>query len=198
MTILAHGKGTYHVKAVLNDHVQEIALQEVLYLPELEKNLLSINAMVKRGAAVTFKEDRCEISKNSKIVTEGEIQGKLYVLNVVKEHANVAKQQYLRHCRFGHLGMNNVNKLIDDEMVNGMDGATKMNENQFCEACTKGKQRRCPYPKTVDYRASKPSELIHSDVCGPMSVSSLGGSRYYVSFIDNYSRYHVLEWYYSV
>ena len=143
--ILAYGKGTYHVKAVLKDHVQEIALQEVLYLPELEKNLLSVNAMVKRGATVTFKEDRCEISKNSKIVAEGEIQGKLYVLNVVKEHANVTKQQpdpdrYLWHCRFGHLGMNNVNKLIDDEMVNGMDGATNMNENQFCEACTKGKQ----------------------------------------------------------
>ena len=55
-----------------------------------------------------------------------------------------------------------------------MDGATKMNENQFCEACTKGKQHCCPYPKTADYRAIKPFELIYSVVCGPMSVSPLG------------------------
>lgn len=193
-SILAYGKGTYHVKAAVDDHTQKIALQEVLYLPELENNLLSVNAMVKRGATVTFKENRCEISRNSKILAEGEVQGKLYVLKIMKEHVNVAKQQpnadrYIWHCRFGHLGMNNVNKLIDEGMVSGMDSVSKTNEDRFCEACTKGKQHRCPYPKTADYRASEPFELIHSDVCGPMSVSSLGGSRYYVTFIDDYSRY---------
>ena len=82
-----------------------------------------------------------------------------------------------------------MNKLIDENMISGMDGANNTKENQFCEACTKGKQHRCPYPKTADYRASEPLELVYSDVCGPMPVSSLGGSRYYVTFIDGYSRY---------
>ena len=78
----------------------------------------------------------------------GEIQGKLYTLNIVKENVNIAKQQpetdqylYMWHCRFGHLGMNDVNKLIEENMVNGMDGVSNKNDNQFCEACTKGKQR---------------------------------------------------------
>ena len=132
-----------------------------MYVPELEKNLLSVHAMVKHGATVTFKEDKCEISRNSKILALGEIQGKLYTLKIVNKHVNIAKQQpdtdqYLWHCRFGHLGMNNVNKLIDEKMVNGMDGVSNMKENQFCEACTKGKQHRCPYPKNVDYCASEP------------------------------------------
>jgi hypothetical protein len=39
-SILAYGKGTYHVKAVVDDHIQHIELQEVLYLPKLVKNLL--------------------------------------------------------------------------------------------------------------------------------------------------------------
>ena len=110
----------------------------------------------------------------------GEIQGKLYTLKIVKEHVNIAKQQpemdqYLWHCRFGHLGMNNVNKLIEENMVNGMDGVSN-NNNKFCEACTKGKQHRCPYLKSADYRASEPFELVHSDVCGAMPVPSFGGS----------------------
>ena len=112
----------------------------------------------------------------------------------MKEHVNIAKQRpdadkYLWHCRFGHLGMNNVNKLIEGNMVNGMDGVNDKSDNQFCEACTKGKQHRCPYPRTADYCASEQFELVHSDVCGPMPVSSLGGSRYFVTFIDDYSRY---------
>jgi hypothetical protein len=52
-----------------------------------------------------------------------------------------------------------------------------------------GKQHRTPYPRGVAERATEPFELNHSDVCGPMSVSSFGGSRYYVSFIDDYTRY---------
>ena len=84
-SILAYGKGTYHVKAAVDDHTQNISLKEVLYLPELEKNLL------KRGATVTFKEDKCEISRNSKILAVGEIQGKLYTLKIVNEHVNVAR-----------------------------------------------------------------------------------------------------------
>ena len=117
-SILAYRKGAYHVKADLENHTQKLSLQEVLYLPELEKNLLSVHAMVKRGATVTFEENKCEISRNSKILAVRKIQGKLYTLKIVKEHVNIAKQQpdtdwYLWHARLGHLGMNNVNKLID-------------------------------------------------------------------------------------
>ena len=118
----------------------------------------------------------------------------VYPEDCERAYANVAKQQpdtdrYLWHCRFGHLRMDNVNKLIEGNMVSGMDGVSNTSKNNFCEACAKGKQHRCANPKTANYRANEPFKLVHSDVCGPMPVSSLGGSRYYVSFIDDYSRY---------
>ena len=53
-SILAYREGTYHVKADLENHTQKLSLQEELYLPESEKNLLSVHAMVKRAATVTF------------------------------------------------------------------------------------------------------------------------------------------------
>ena len=46
-SILAYGKDTYLIVADLGDRVQNISLRDVLYLPELEKNILSVRAMVK-------------------------------------------------------------------------------------------------------------------------------------------------------
>ena len=53
-SIFSYGEGTYHIKAVVNGKLQKIALRDVLYLPELDKNLLSVRAMVKLGAVVSF------------------------------------------------------------------------------------------------------------------------------------------------
>jgi len=51
-----------------------------------------------------------------------------------------------------------------------------------------GKNHRQPfYPS--DTKTSKPLELIHMDVCGPMPVSSFGGSNYMATFLDDYTGY---------
>ena len=54
-----------------------------------------------------------------------------------------------------------------------------------------GKHSRSPFPKKSSRVTTKPLELVHSDVCGPMSVDSIGGSRYFITFTDNYSRFVV-------
>lgn len=56
-----------------------------------------------------------------------------------------------------------------------------------CEVCAESKMTRLPF-KANGTRAKSLLQLIHADVCGPMSTNSLGGGRYYVSFIDDYSR----------
>ncbi|MCQ7056702.1 transposase family protein, partial [Clostridioides difficile] len=43
--------------------------------------------------------------------------------------------------------------------------------------------------KAKGYRAKEVLELIHSDLCGPMSIQARGGFEYFVTFIDDYSRY---------
>lgn len=82
--------------------------------------------------------------------------------------------------------MNYVRKLLNENLVNGI---TDIEEDiAFYEGCVMGKQHQCPYPNDKHYRADRSFELVHIDVCGPMSVNSYGGSRYYVAFIDDYSR----------
>ena len=40
----------------------------------------------------------------------------------------------------------------------------------------------------TEHRATKILELVHSDVCGPMKTPSIGGARYFLTFIDDFSR----------
>ena len=56
-----------------------------------------------------------------------------------------------------------------------------------CKGCAKGKNTKKTFLSSKS-KAKGILEIIHSDVCGPMSSSSLSGYVYYVSFIDDFSR----------
>ena len=85
--------------------------------------------------------------------------------------------------------MDNLTKLINENMVDGMNTTGQSGDNSTCESCMMGKQHRTAYPKEIPYRATQPFEIVHSDVCGPMHVNSHGNSKYFVTFVDDYSRY---------
>ena len=72
-------------------------------------------------------------------------------------------------------------------------GLPKINEINLCEGRVYGKQSRNSLPVYKVWRASNYLELVHVDVCGPMSVESLGGSRYFLLFTDDYNR---MSWVY--
>ncbi|KAK4402464.1 Retrovirus-related Pol polyprotein from transposon TNT 1-94 [Sesamum angolense] len=57
-----------------------------------------------------------------------------------------------------------------------------------CEACLQGKQHKKPFPSRTSWRAKAVLELIHTDVCGPMRTPSHEQNRYFILFIDDYSR----------
>ena len=61
----------------------------------------------------------------------------------------------------------------------------------FCDACQYGKVHKLHFGVTENKTAS-PLELIHTDLWGPTPITSLNGYRYYISFIDDYSRYTLI------
>jgi hypothetical protein len=76
-------------------------------------------------------------------------------------------------------------------MVEGMEDLT-LNQNDsinLCNGCIQGKQHRQPFPKSGATRANDLLEIVHSDVCGPMKTTSLGGARYFLTFTDDKSRH---------
>ena len=56
------------------------------------------------------------------------------------------------------------------------------------ESCLEGKMTKQPF-NAKDRRAQKLLELVHSDVCGPMSIQAKGGYKYFITFTDDYSRF---------
>ena len=92
------------------------------------------------------------------------------------------------HRRFGHLGMKNLQKLATDQLINGLDyDVTK--EIKFCEPCVDGKHHRSSFQKSDGRQATKLLKIVHSDLCGSLEAKSLRGAEYFVTFIDDKSRY---------
>ena len=58
----------------------------------------------------------------------------------------------------------------------------------FCEGCIEGKMHRKPYKPVKEIISKRKLQCVHSDVCGPMPKESIGGRKYFVTFIDDYSR----------
>jgi transposase InsO family protein len=84
----------------------------------------------------------------------------------------------LWHRRLAHLHPAAMRSLID--------GLT--HDDAICEVCLKAKQKRKIVRIPVQ-PTTRPYELVHSDLCGPFSTPSLGGKRYYIIFVDDFSRY---------
>jgi len=57
----------------------------------------------------------------------------------------------------------------------------------ICESCLASNATAKPFSKAS--RASSPLKFIHSDIYGPMNVKARHGAFYFLTFIDNYSRY---------
>ena len=63
----------------------------------------------------------------------------------------------------------------------------KINHEGVCKGFSQGKNTKNPFPSS-NSKAKAILDIVHSDVCGPMSTTSLSRYVYYVSFLDDYSR----------
>ena len=193
--ILAHGEGKVKLLTVNSTREIVLDLHQVLFVPKLTKNLLlSVPAMASMGAEIYFDKDKCLVRKNSQEFVIGSLLGDmLYMVNSVEyaqlSTANSAPLPAVWHLRLGHLNYTYMNQLMKKEMVDSLNYDVDTQSQKECEACVLGKMQKKPFPKQSQHRATRPYEIVHSDVCGPMQVKSKGGSKYMLTFTDDFSRY---------
>lgn len=103
----------------------------------------------------------------------------------------VKDEAWRSHARFGHLHFRALHELGARNMVHGIP--TIAHPNQFCEGCTIGKMHRTPFPRSSTYRAEQALELVHGDLCGPITLATTSGNKYFLLIIDDYNRYMWME-----
>jgi len=195
----AVGKGSIVVESNVEGHARRIVVQDVLHVPKLHANLLSVSKLVSRGLKVHFDTLGCAVrTREGEMLAANRMEGNLYQLDLklvggadvsclAHTSANGPLME-LWHRRLGHLNAKGIKVL--QGMVSGIDlGKLPCKVEPFaCEGCVEGKLARQPFPTDGANRATKVLELVHSDVCGPMRTTSFGGAKYFLTFIDDFSR----------
>jgi transposase InsO family protein len=65
--------------------------------------------------------------------------------------------------------------------------------DKFCDRCALGKMHRTPFPRISAYRAERVLDLVHGDLCGPITPETPSGNKYFLLVVDDFSRYMWLE-----
>jgi transposase InsO family protein len=165
-------------------------MKDVLYVPGLTKNLLSISSLDKKGIKVAFIDGEVLMWLKVKTIEDAVVIGtKEDGLYKLKGHLDATLTHSTKspcelwHRRLAHIKYKSlpyVSKVVTDLLE------FKVDHEGVCKGCAQGKNINNPFPKSNN-KAEVILDLIHSDVCDPIPSTSLRGYVYYVSFIDDYS-----------
>lgn len=191
-----NGMGKVALVADTGQEKHHIDISRVMYVPDLRTNLLSVSAIADRGFKLTFDEKGAVIfDKKGKVWARADRIGNLYYVRQCQEVVNNIEMKSLSrkmidiwHERLGHVNERDLKSMAKHGLVDGLkiSDSDKLSE---CEVCAREKQACKPFPTGNQERTKDLLEIVHTDVCGPMRHSSVGGKTYFVTFIDDKSRY---------
>jgi len=179
--------------AITLDH----SITNVLHVDSLKYNLLPVSQLFEMGYNCLFTDKGVEVSKrnDSSILFTGRLKNKLYLVDFSKRKAKletclVAKSSmgWLWHRRLAHVGMRNLAKLLKDNHILGLTNI-QFEKDRICSACQARKQVGVPHPPKSIMTTTQPLELIHMDLFGPVAYLSIGGNKYGLVIVDDYSRF---------
>jgi hypothetical protein len=186
---LPNGQQTAATKegtVVLSD---KLKLANVLYVPSLQCNLISVSQLINESDCVAqFTNKICAIQDRTSrmVIGAGELREGLYYLRgratVATVQTGNEKSFNLWHKRLGHPS----SKVL--ELVSNI-GAGKISSlrNQVCDVYLRAKQIRDKFPAS-DNKTLESFQLIHCDLWGPYRTTALCGARYFLTIVDDYSR----------
>jgi hypothetical protein len=171
-----------------------LTLKDVMYVPGLKKNLVSVAMLEDHGYDVIFSKGKAFLHHiASGQVKQIRVQVKnLYKLDVEDCVALSTKAEKVQsqdiselwHRILGHLHHGALK--IMQQISTGLPKGT-LEQRDTCKGCTLGKYTKASF-HDKDSRAQVILERVHSDVCGPFSTTSTTKHKYYVIFVDDFSR----------
>jgi histone deacetylase 1/2 len=179
--------------STINADANPLQLRNVLHVPQISKHLLSAHQLTKDND-VFLEIHPYHFLVNDQASRARLLQGKceagLYpiksseisVAKCAMLSARASKEQW--HRRLGHPSSQVVNSILS---LNKLPVCNNSQHANVCNACQQAKSHQLPFPLSTHVSTS-PLELIYTDVWGP-AIVSVGGFKYYVSFVDDFSKF---------
>jgi hypothetical protein len=169
----------------------------VLLVDSLSYNLLSISQLCGIRFDILFTNVCVKILRreDSYVAFIGRLTHKLYLVDfqtsrVPADTCLVAKSDkgWLWHRWLAHVGMRNLDKLLKNDHIIGLTNVT-FEKDRVCGSCQTGKQHGAPHhPKNV-VTTKRPLELLHMDLFGLVAYLNIGGNKYGLVIVDDFSRF---------
>ena len=189
----AEGQGKVVLKMTSG---KELTLNDVLHVQEIRKNLVSGSLLSNKGFKLVFVSNKFILTKNWMYVGKGYMRNGLFKMNVMivvppikninnknTSSAYMLESSNVWHGRLGHVNYDALHRLINMECLPKF----QIDPNHKCEICVESKLTRTSF-QSIE-RSSETLELIHSDICDLKFIQTRGGKKYFLTLIDDCTRY---------
>ncbi|GJT28692.1 retrovirus-related pol polyprotein from transposon TNT 1-94 [Tanacetum coccineum] len=176
---------------------KDLVLSNVLHVPNITKNLISGPILSNKGFKLVIESDKLVITKGGVYVGKGYLDEGLFKLSVVTDDNVINNNNagtstasvymidpsFLWHSRLGHVNFRSLQRMINL----GMLPKCSKDKISKCEICVESKYTSHSH-KSVE-KSNEILGLIHTDLCDFKATPSRGGKNYYITFIDDCSKF---------
>ena len=167
---------------------------DVYYIPDLKSNIISLGQATEAGCDVRLKGECLTMhDRDGKLLVNAKrSRNRLYKVRMgIKDKTCLLTTETSEstrwHERLGHINWETIKTMVQRELVVGVPQVT--GNKRVCSSCLLGKQVRKTFPQATMYRANRALELVHGDLCGPITPSTRPGNKYVFVLIDDHTRY---------
>ena len=186
-----------------------LTINNALYVPSATEDLISVGKCCEEGYDFFFQYDAVYVRKQTQLPVHDaqfarvgtRINGLYRTVNNSRYSSSPKKRvrwadledhalhvsTELMHKRMGHPSQQVMQHMHRHDCVKGMPDRLAATHHK-CDVCMRAKQAR-PCFHNSEFQATDNLELVHADVMGPFPVNSMGGSRFTLVIIDDYSKY---------
>ncbi|WJX12170.1 hypothetical protein P8452_02697 [Trifolium repens] len=171
-SIKAEGMGNVVIQ---RSNGKKAVIEKVLYVPGMKCNLMSIGQLISKGFKIVIEDETLQLfdSKKRLIFKTAQSKNRIYKTQIKAIEATCLSATAEEKDRL-------------PSVITPVD---------TCTTCLLGKHHRSSFKSHLPMRSSDVLNVVHSDICGPFDVLSTGGNKYFMTFVDEYSRmiwlYHI-------
>jgi len=176
--------------------LDNFTLREVACVEKLGFNLLLVSQLLKDGFEVIFQEGSSRVLDSQGYLVCRILPCKVFWIDFSGTFsgpsrcllAGPSSELWKWHRRLGHLSFDLLRRLSSLGLIRGLPHL-KFEKDLVCHPCRHGKMVSASHPPVNQVMTSHPGELLHMDIVGPSRVMSVGGKKYVLVIVDDFSRY---------